>query len=102
MHPTASRTPCDTGSAGPPSGFGAGAIAGSPGFRGPVRPSVAAGIAGHECASGFPAVAQYTEALPFRLFAGAMMVQAAVLWRYFPETRGVALETMEGTVEGRK
>lgn len=64
--------------------------------------SVAAGIAGHECASGFPAVAQYTEALPFRLFAGAMMVQAAVLWRYFPETRGVALETMEGTVEGRK
>ncbi|MCX8476240.1 MAG: hypothetical protein MT490_10640 [Sphingomonas sp.] len=47
-------------------------------------------------------MAQYTQVLPFRLFAGAMMVQAVVIWRYFPETRGVALETMERTVEGRK
>ncbi len=52
-------------------------------------------------AFGFPVVAQYTQALPFWLFAGAMLVQAVVIWRYFPETRGVALETMERTVEGR-
>lgn len=52
-------------------------------------------------AFGFPIVAQYTQALPFWLFAGAMLVQAVVIWRYFPETRGVALETMERTVEGR-
>ncbi|TGX49707.1 sugar porter family MFS transporter [Sphingomonas gei] len=53
-------------------------------------------------AFGFPVVAQYTQALPFWLFAGAMLVQAGVIWRYFPETRGVALETMERTVEGRE
>ena len=53
-------------------------------------------------AFGFPVVAQYTQALPFWLFAGAMLVQAVVIWRYFPETRGVALETMERTVEGRE
>jgi sugar porter (SP) family MFS transporter len=52
-------------------------------------------------AFGFPVVAQYTQALPFWLFAGAMLVQAVVIWRYFPETRGVTLETMERTVEGR-
>lgn len=52
-------------------------------------------------AFGFPVVAQYTQALPFWLFSGAMLVQAGVIWRYFPETRGVALETMERTVEGR-
>ena len=52
-------------------------------------------------AFGFPVVAQYTQALPFWLFAGAMLVQAVVIWRYFPETRGVTLETMESMVEGR-
>jgi sugar porter (SP) family MFS transporter len=52
-------------------------------------------------AFGFPIVAQYTQALPFWLFSGAMLVQAVVIWRYFPETRGVALETMDRTVEGR-
>ncbi|UZK67699.1 sugar porter family MFS transporter [Sphingomonas sp. M1-B02] len=49
----------------------------------------------------FPVVAQYTQALPFWLFSGAMLVQAVVIWRYFPETSGVALEKMERTVEGR-
>jgi sugar porter (SP) family MFS transporter len=53
-------------------------------------------------AFGFPVVAQYTQALPFWLFAGAMLVQAGVIWRYFPETRGVSLETMGRTVEGRE
>jgi sugar porter (SP) family MFS transporter len=43
-------------------------------------------------AFGFPVVAQYTQALPFWLFAGAMLVQFVVVWNYFPETRGIALE----------
>lgn len=53
-------------------------------------------------AFGFPVVAQYTQALPFWLFAGAMLVQVVVIWRYFPETRGLSLETMGRTVEGRE
>lgn len=52
-------------------------------------------------AFGFPIVAQYTQALPFWLFAAAMLVQFAVVWRYFPETRGISLERLEGTLEGR-
>ncbi|MBC9032899.1 sugar porter family MFS transporter [Sphingomonas sp. JC676] len=50
-------------------------------------------------AFGFPIVAQYTQALPFWLFAAAMLVQFVVVWRYFPETRGVSLERLEGTYE---
>ena len=52
-------------------------------------------------AFGFPIIAQYTQALPFWLFAGAMLVQLGVVWRYFPETRGVSLEDLEGTFESR-
>lgn len=52
-------------------------------------------------AFGFPIVAQYTQALPFWLFAAAMLVQFVVVWRYFPETRGVSLERLEGTYEGK-
>jgi sugar porter (SP) family MFS transporter len=50
-------------------------------------------------AFGFPIVAQYTQALPFWLFAAAMLVQFVVVWRYFPETRGVSLEQLEVTYE---
>jgi len=50
-------------------------------------------------AFGFPIVAQYTQALPFWLFAAAMLVQFVVVWRYFPETRGVPLERLEATYE---
>jgi MFS family permease len=50
-------------------------------------------------AFGFPIVAQYTQALPFWLFAAAMLVQFVVVWRYFPETRGISLERLEGTLE---
>ncbi|WHU03208.1 MULTISPECIES: sugar porter family MFS transporter [unclassified Sphingomonas] len=52
-------------------------------------------------AFGFPIVAQYTQALPFWLFAGAMLVQFVIVWRYFPETRGISLERLEGTLEGK-
>lgn len=50
---------------------------------------------------GFPIVAQYTQALPFWLFAAAMLVQFVIVWRYFPETRGISLERLEGTLEGK-
>ncbi len=50
-------------------------------------------------AFGFPIVAQYTQALPFWLFAAAMLVQFVIVWRYFPETRGISLERLEGTLE---
>ena len=50
-------------------------------------------------AFGFPIVAHYTQALPFWLFAAAMLVQIGVIWRYFPETRGVSLERLETLFE---
>ena len=43
-------------------------------------------------AFGFPIVAQQSRALPFWAFAVAMVAQALVVWRYFPETRGRALD----------
>ncbi|WP_432787506.1 sugar porter family MFS transporter [Novosphingobium rhizosphaerae] len=42
----------------------------------------------------FPVVAQFTQSLPFVVFAVAMAVQAVVVWRFFPETRGVDLEEL--------
>jgi sugar porter (SP) family MFS transporter len=52
-------------------------------------------------AFGFPVVAQHTQALPFWLFCVAMLAQFMVVWRYFPETRGVALEQVETTMARR-
>ncbi len=49
-------------------------------------------------AFGFPVVAKMTQAAPFWFFAGAMAVQLVVVWRWFPETRGVGLEEMDGVV----
>ena len=43
-------------------------------------------------AFGFPIVAQGSRAMPFWLFAVAMLFQLLVVWRYFPETRGTTLE----------
>lgn len=43
-------------------------------------------------AFGFPVVAQGSRALPFWFFAVAMLVQFVIVWRYFPETRGLSLE----------
>lgn len=42
----------------------------------------------------FPVVAQFTQSLPFMVFAAAMAVQIVVVWRFFPETRGVDLEDL--------
>jgi sugar porter (SP) family MFS transporter len=52
-------------------------------------------------AFGFPVVAQHTQALPFWLFCVAMLAQFMVVCRYFPETRGVALEQVETTMARR-
>lgn len=49
-------------------------------------------------AFGFPVVARYTQAAPFWFFAAAMAVQFVIVWRFFPETRGVTLEAMEGAI----
>jgi hypothetical protein len=43
----------------------------------------------------FPAVAAFSKPAPFVFFALMMVVQFVVVWRFFPETRGVALEDME-------
>jgi sugar porter (SP) family MFS transporter len=42
----------------------------------------------------FPVVAAYTRALPFWFFAACMLMQLLVVWLWFPETKGVALEDM--------
>ncbi len=43
-------------------------------------------------AFGFPIIAQGSRALPFWVFAAAMLIQFVIVWRYFPETRGLSLE----------
>ena len=47
----------------------------------------------------FPFAAAYSRSLPFWVFAAAMLAQVWVVLRFFPETRGVALEDM-GEVMG--
>jgi hypothetical protein len=49
-------------------------------------------------AFGFPVVARYTQAAPFWFFAAATGLQFLVVWRFFPETRGVTLEAMEDAI----
>ena len=49
-------------------------------------------------AFGFPVVARYTQAAPFWFFAAAMVVQFVIVWRFFPETRGVVLEAMDDAI----
>jgi sugar porter (SP) family MFS transporter len=43
----------------------------------------------------FPVVAAKTLAAPFWVFAGAVAVQLFVVWRFFPETKGVKLDQMD-------
>ena len=50
---------------------------------------------------GFPVVAgQLSQALPFWFFAVATVVQFIVVWRFFPETKRVALEDMDEALSG--
>ena len=42
----------------------------------------------------FPIIAARTRALPFAVFAACMLLQFFVVWAFFPETKGVVLESM--------
>ena len=39
--------------------------------------------------------------IPFVFFAAMMVVQFFVVWRFFPETKGIALEDMESAMSGK-
>jgi sugar porter (SP) family MFS transporter len=43
----------------------------------------------------FPAVAAWSKPAPFVFFASMMVLQFVLVWRFFPETKGIALEDME-------
>jgi sugar porter (SP) family MFS transporter len=45
-------------------------------------------------ATAFPLLASYSKGLPFVFFALAMVAQLFVVMKYFPETKGLALEDM--------
>jgi sugar porter (SP) family MFS transporter len=49
----------------------------------------------------FPLVAQWDRALPFWGFAAAMLLQALLVWRLFPETRGRDLEAISADLTKR-
>lgn len=42
----------------------------------------------------FPVIAQFNQALPFWVFAAAMLLQSVVVWRLFPETKRESLEAV--------
>lgn len=48
----------------------------------------------------FPVLAAHGPALPFAGFALAMAVQLVVVWRWFPETRGVSLDDLARRLAG--
>jgi hypothetical protein len=56
-------------------------------------------IANAVIAALFPPVAAATKALPFVFFAACMVLQIAIVWTFFPETKGVALEAMSAALE---
>lgn len=43
----------------------------------------------------FPILAKSSGAFPFAFFALMMLVQIIVVWKFFPETKGISLEDME-------
>jgi MFS family permease len=45
-------------------------------------------------AAVYPVVAAVTTALPFAVFALCMVAQFAVVWMFFPETKGATLESL--------
>ncbi|WP_242415711.1 sugar porter family MFS transporter [Sphingomonas panni] len=49
----------------------------------------------------FPLIAQFDRALPFWGFAAAMLLQALLVWRFFPETRGRDLEAISADLTKR-
>ncbi len=55
-------------------------------------------IANAVISGAFPVIAMHTKALPFVVFALCTLIQAIVVPRFFPETRGVELEDMDKTM----
>ena len=49
-------------------------------------------------ATACPVIAASSKGLPFVVFALAMVVQLVVVWKVFPETRGIALEDMAASI----
>ncbi len=49
-------------------------------------------------ATAFPVIAAWSRGLPFVVFALAMVVQFMVVWKVFPETKGIALEDMAASI----
>lgn len=43
----------------------------------------------------FPSAAEVSKSAPFVFFAAMMLLQAALVWRFLPETKGVSLEEMQ-------
>ncbi|HLY58950.1 MAG TPA: sugar porter family MFS transporter [Stellaceae bacterium] len=48
----------------------------------------------------FPVVAASTRALPFAVFAVCMALQFLIVWRFFPETKGLELERLDAALAG--
>jgi sugar porter (SP) family MFS transporter len=49
----------------------------------------------------YPMLSGYSQALPFALFAGFMVLQFFVVLLWFPETRGVELESMDQALQAK-
>jgi len=52
-------------------------------------------------ALAFPVMAQRSNSAPFVLFAGMMVVQLIVVWRFYPETKGHTLEELQIRMQSR-
>ena len=46
----------------------------------------------------FPIIAETSGALAFAFFAGMMVLQLVLVWRFLPETKGVSLEQIQRTL----
>ena len=46
----------------------------------------------------FPVLAGWSRAGPFWLFGAAMLAQAAIVWRFFPETKRRALDEVSADI----
>jgi hypothetical protein len=43
----------------------------------------------------FPSVAALSPSAPFAFFAAMMLLQFAIVWFWYPETKGVSLEELQ-------
>lgn len=69
--------------------------------RGQAIGSATHWVANAALSFAFPLIAQWDRALPFWGFAAAMLLQALLVWRLFPETRGRDLEAISADLTKR-